>query len=56
MAVKAGTVSRRMTAAGLWPFVNEQDIESGCPYVKYCGMGAQQGATIPIYLPCYYRP
>jgi hypothetical protein len=29
MAVKAGTANRRMTAAGLWPFANEQDIEPG---------------------------
>jgi hypothetical protein len=27
MAVKAGTANRRTTAAGLWPFANEQDIE-----------------------------
>ena len=30
MAVKAGTANRRTTAAGLWLFASEQDIEPGC--------------------------
>jgi hypothetical protein len=29
MAVKAGTGNRRTTAAGLWLFANEQNIEPG---------------------------